>query len=104
VDVTQENEFHLLLGKIASGFFDNNIDQLEKAIDARRKETTLKVNDFEIGDRIAIRDTVSPKYLAGEKGIVVNFKKTRVVVDLDRPNSRFHKNVTIPPELLRIIS
>jgi len=90
---------------IVNGSLDDDLRALLSLINDRIKmnreiEGLTKFAALQVGDRVTLSATARPKYLAGAKATVTNKKRTRVVIDLDSPAGRFHRNITAPPELL----
>lgn len=62
------------------------------------------LDDFVAGDRVRVRGNVRPKYLQGATATVTRVNRSRVVIDFDTPQGRFHRNVTCPPAMLQVLT
>jgi hypothetical protein len=90
---------------VARGELDDDLDMIASLINDRRKMNRQidgldKFAALKVGDRVTISSTVRPKYLAGLPATVTKKNRTRVVIDLDAPAGRFHRNITAPAEML----
>jgi hypothetical protein len=92
---------------IAQGEYDTELSNIESYVRQRRRSKTK--TDFAIGTRVVFNDQVSPKYMAGVKGVVHGFKNTRVLVTVDDNQylGRFDRGgtgrnapITCPPSIL----
>src|SRR3954453_4581579 len=92
-----------LLDAIAGGELDDHLTALAEAIDARRRllltvrsATALAV--LCVGDEVHINHTVSPRYLAGLQGTVIEVEYLARIIRLPRPVGRFSTgHVRCPP-------
>src|SRR5688500_12593353 len=83
-----------LLDAIADGDLDDHLTALAEAVDARmrllhtvRSATALAV--LCVGDEVRINQAVSPRYLAGLQGIVIDVDDYAATVRLPGPVGRF---------------
>lgn len=84
------------------------IEEIEEIINAaterrreiRQAEGATKFAQLKVGDPVFMAATVRPKYLARQRGIVREKRRTKVLVDLDKPAGRFHRGVICPPDML----
>ncbi len=94
---------HSLLDAIANGELDEHLTALADAVQARhhllhtvRSATALA--ELCVGDEVRINHTISPRYLGGLHGIVVELDDERATVCLHRPVGRFHTGeIRCPP-------
>lgn len=99
-DLTRERS---LLDAIADGKLDDHLTALAEAVDARRRllhtvrsATALAV--LRVGDEVRINHAVSPRYLAGLHGTVIEVDDQAATVRLPRPVGRFSSGrVRCPP-------
>jgi hypothetical protein len=93
----------LLLNAIADGELDHSLHALADAVNARRHLLhTLKaataLAQLCVGDEVRINHTVSPRYLHGVHGRVVDLEDDTATVCLHRPIGRFKSgHVRCPP-------
>ncbi|MCA1697821.1 MAG: hypothetical protein LC790_02520 [Actinobacteria bacterium] len=93
----------LLLEAIAAGELDDHLAALGDAIHARhhlvqtvRSATALA--GLCVGDQVRINHTISPRYLHGLQGRIVELDDERATVCLHRPVGRFHSGeIRCPP-------
>ena len=99
-----------LLDAIADGDLDDHLTALAEAVDARRRllhtvrsATALAV--LCVGDEVRINQAVSPRYLAGLQGIVIDVDNHAATVRLPGPVGRFSTGqVRCPPLALEKIA
>jgi hypothetical protein len=92
-----------LLAAIADGRLDDHLTALAEAVHARqhllhtvRSATALAT--LCQGDLVRITDAVSPRYLAGMQGTVIDVDDQAAIIRLPRPVGRFHSGqVRCPP-------
>jgi hypothetical protein len=92
-----------LLVAIADGRLDDHLTALAEAVRARqhllhtvRSATALAT--LCPGDRVRITESVSPRYLAGMQGTVIDVDDQTATIRLPRPVGRFHSGqVRCPP-------
>ena len=92
-----------LLDAIADGELDDHLTALAEAVDARRRllltvrsATALAV--LCVGDEVRINHAVSPRYLAGLQGVVIEVDDHAATIRLPRPVGRFSTgHVRCPP-------
>lgn len=104
--------FVSITDKIEAGEFDKQLLELNKSIQARREELKekVKIEDFQVGDRIVVNDSCGTKYLRGSEGTVVGIRRTKITVNFDKPQGRFARtnsagqvlsaDVVVPLELV----
>lgn len=93
---------HELLQEIVNGKMDPFRDQITEAFRLRQKNQGLVILE-ECKPGVKVKLVNCQKYLAGATGVVTATHKQLVLVDLDAPRGKFHKNVKCPPGLLQII-
>ena len=95
-----------LLDAIAEGELDAHLGAIAAAIDARRRllhtvESSYRLAALCVGDRVRIGQGVSPRYLAGMPGTIVELDERTATIRLDFPVGRFESGrVRCPPLVL----
>ena len=95
-----------LLDAIAEGELDDHLGAIAAAVDARRRllhtiDSSHMLATFCIGDRVRIGQRVSPRYLAGLDGTIVEIDDRAATVRLNSPVGRFESGrVRCPPLVL----
>ncbi|MGH2968846.1 MAG: hypothetical protein ACRDK0_07245 [Solirubrobacteraceae bacterium] len=93
----------LLLDAIADGELDHHLTALADAVNARRHllhtvRAATALAQLCVGDEVRINHTVSPKYLHGVHGRVIDLDDDSATVCLHRPVGRFKSgHVRCPP-------
>ncbi len=98
---------HSLLDAIANGQLDEHLTALADAVHARhhllhtvRSATALA--ELCVGDEVRINHTISPRYLQGLHGTIIELDDERATVCLHRPVGRFHTGeIRCPPLTLQ---
>ncbi len=99
-----------LLDAIAAGDLDDHLDALAAAIGARREllhtvRSAMRLMSLCEGDLVRINQRISPRYLAGLHGTVVEVDHATATVRLQRPVGRFANGcVRVPPLALDKLS
>jgi hypothetical protein len=94
---------HSLLVAIADGRLDDHLTALADAVHARQQllRTVRSAAALAMlcpGDRVRITEAVSPRYLAGMQGTVMDVDDRAATIRLARPVGRFHGGqVRCPP-------
>ena len=83
-----------LLDAIAQGDLDDHLGAIAETVDARRRlletiDSSHMLATLCVGDRVRINHRVSPRYLAGLDGTVVEIDDRAATVRLDYPVGRF---------------
>ena len=86
------HDFSMMLYR---GEFDEYLDSIIHACQARKKDLAPKVWEFQVGDRVRMVNT-NPKYLNGAMATVRKINRTKIVIDLDEKQGRFFRNITTP--------
>lgn len=95
-----------LLDAIADGELDEHLGAISSAVDARRRllhtiDSSHVLATLCVGDRVRIGQRVSPRYLAGLDGTIVEIDERAATVRLDSPVGRFESGrVRCPPLVL----
>jgi hypothetical protein len=95
-----------LLDAIAEGDLDDHLGAIAAAVDARRRllhtiNSSHMLATVCVGDRVRIGQRVSPRYLAGLAGTIVEIDDRAATVRLDFPVGRFESGrVRCPPLVL----
>ena len=99
-----------LLEAIAAGELDDHLDALAAAVGARRellhtvRSATRSMSLCE-GDLVRINQRISPRYLAGLHGTVLDIDHAAVTIELGRPVGRFRNgHARVPPLALDKLS
>lgn len=105
-----------LIDAIENGSFDQGLDRLGNAVYNRRlvlkeKREQEIWDQLEVGTRIRLNNRVRPTYLRGLTGKVVDFRRTRVTLEMDKPlpgkfglgKGRINRTLICPPNLLEIL-
>jgi hypothetical protein len=84
----------LLLEAIAAGELDDHLTALADAVHARRHllntvRSATALAQLCVGDVVRINHTVSPRYLHGAHGTIVEVDDRTATVQLQRPVGRF---------------
>src|SRR4051812_50217675 len=92
-----------LLDAIAAGELDDHLEALAAAVAARREllhpvRSSLQLMSLCEGDLVRINQRISPRYLAGLHGTVVDVDHAAATVQLERPVGRFESGrLRCPP-------
>jgi hypothetical protein len=92
-----------LLDAIAGGELDDHLASIAAAVDARRYlldtiDSSHMLASLCVGDRVRIGPRISPRYLAGLDGTIVELDDHAVTLRLDLPVGRFVSGrVRCPP-------
>lgn len=92
---------------ITSGELDKDLGALSTLVQSRLAEirATKSATDFGIGDKVRFNNNCGTRYLVGETARVTGMKRTKIVVQLDKPVGRFARytptgvesaNITVP--------
>lgn len=96
-----------LLDTIADGDLDDHLGALAAAIDARRRllytvDSSHVLATLCVGDLVRITEEISPRYLAGVEGTVVDLDDHAATIRLAFPIGRFQSGrVRCPPLALQ---
>ena len=82
------------------GEFDNDLADMLFFLQERKKNIAPKAWEFQVGERVVLNENVNPKYLHGANATIRKINRTKVVIDLDHPQGRFHKGITTPTSML----
>ncbi len=99
-----------LLDAIAAGELDDHLDALAAAVGARREllhtvRSATRLMSLCEGDIVRINQRISPRYLAGLHGTVIDVDHGAATIQLERPVGRFaNGRVRVPPLALDKIS
>ena len=92
-----------LLEAIAAGELDEHLSALADAVHARHQlvhtvRSATALAGLCVGDAVRINHTISPRYLHGLHGRVIEIDDERATVCLHRPVGRFHTGeIRCPP-------
>ena len=100
--------------QIASGVFDKELADIEKAVEARllavRKSRTA--SEYGIGDVVKFNTFCGTKYLHGHKATVVGIRGKKLLVKLETPMGRFARivdgeivssEISVPPSIVDLV-
>lgn len=93
----------LLLEAIAAGELDAHLTALGDAVHARHRlvqtvRAATALAGLCVGDQVRINHTISPRYLHGLRGEIIELDDERATVCLHRPVGRFHTGeIRCPP-------
>ena len=99
-----------MLEAIAAGDLDGHLEALAAAIGARRKllhtvRSATRLMSLCEGDLVRINGRISPRYLAGLHGTVIDVDHAAATIRLVRPVGRFANGcVRVPPLALEKLS
>lgn len=86
---------------LTSDLTDADFARISEAMKQARKIAGQKLKfSLQVGDIVFLKDTAKPTYIAGAKAIVTKINREKVVIDLDKPAGRFHRNINCPLSLL----
>jgi hypothetical protein len=93
-----------LLNAIAAGELDHHLTALADAVHARRHllntvRSATALAELCVGDVVRINHTVSPRYLHGAHGTIVEVDDRTATVQLQRPVGRFRSGQVRCPAL-----
>lgn len=91
-----------MIDDIKQGKYDNVLDMIDKAVQARKQALLPQIWEFSIGDLVKLNDNTRPKYLQGKQARVVKVNRTKIVVDIDGIEypSKYSGEVTVPLALV----
>jgi hypothetical protein len=100
-----------ILDEITSGTYDAVLEEIQKAAKARQisMRSSRTSGEYLVGDRVIFNDYCGTKYIRGHTAVIVNKKKTKVVVRLENPVGRFaamsngkveSKLITVPVSII----
>ena len=92
---------------IESGEMDNDLGALSTLVENRLAavRSSKKATDFGIGDKVRFNNNCGTRYLVGATARVTGMKRTKIVVQLEKPQGRFARytptgtesaNITVP--------
>jgi hypothetical protein len=99
-----------LLDAITDGDLDDHLTSLAEAIDARQRllhtvRSATALATLCVGDRVRINHAVSPRYLIGLHGTIIDVDDQAATIHLPRPIGRFHSGkIRCPPLALDKLS
>jgi hypothetical protein len=101
--VTSATPERSLLDAIAAGELDEHLTALADAVHARHRlldtvRSAIALAELCVGDHVRINHTISPRYLNGLHGTIVEVDDERATVCLHRPVGRFRSGeIRCPP-------
>lgn len=96
-----------MIEAILSGKHDDELEAIDEAVHQRRKmirgaNKAVAFATLQIDDKVRLKG-LRPKYVNGMTAKVVDKKRTKLVVILDKPTGRFMGRVTVPADCLEKI-
>jgi hypothetical protein len=85
---------------VLTGQMDEYLEGMIDTIRLRQKDKAPKIWEFKVGDAVKYGNNVRPKYLAGVKGKIVEIRRTKVTVGLEKPVGRFGTRIVTPINLI----
>lgn len=100
-------EIEAVKAAITSGELDKDLGALSTVVESRLAtlRASKSATDFGIGDKVRFNNNCGTRYLVGETARVTGMKRTKIVVQLDKPMGRFARhtangvesaNITVP--------
>ena len=86
------------------GEYDEYLDGMIDTIQRYKREKAPKIWEFKVGEAIKFNMATNPKYLRGAQGTIRKINRTKVVIDLDHPHGRFHKNISTPLTMIEKVN
>jgi hypothetical protein len=88
-----------LTRELAAGHLDHRLGELKTLIDERIALTRAAktVDDYGLGDKVVFNNMCGTRYLVGHTARVTGKKRTKLVVQLDKPTGRFMRVVNGTP-------
>ena len=78
-----------LIFAIQIGEFDEDLDRISAAANARGKALAPTARDFKVGDKVRFKNTTRPQYMRGMLATVSGIRQTKITVTIDHSNGRF---------------
>ena len=69
-----------LLANIASGKYDDSLDRI---IEACKRRKSNRIYSLRVGDKVRFPLATKPAYLGGEVATIIEWRRSRVLVQLD---------------------
>jgi hypothetical protein len=99
---------------IERGLLDHELADIARALKTRQEalRKTRTVMDFPLGSSVVVNDYCGTQYLRGETATVTGRKRTKLVIQLDRPMGRFVRlvdgvahsvDITVPTSLVDLV-
>jgi len=86
---------------LAGKFNDSELAGINAAIKYFRASEARKMfNSLIPGDKVRFVTEARPAYLAGATGQVRELRRTKIVIDLDKPCGRYSRGIVTPPALV----
>jgi len=99
-------ETNTVIAAILKGELDDNLDNIIYVV-RERKEALARATFWTLkpGDKVRFTQTVKPRYLAGQTGILVALRQKKVTVKLDDgPTGRFGGQIVTPVTLIEKVA
>jgi hypothetical protein len=83
--------------KLDSGELDSKLTEIKKLVEERYFATKqkVKIEDFNVGDRVTINNRCGTKYLIGEMATVTDIRRTKIKISFDNPKGRFARTDSV---------
>lgn len=91
-----------MIDDIKQGKYDNDLDTIAKAVQARKQALLPQIWEFSVGDLVRLNEQTRPKYLQGKTAKVVKVNRSKIVIDIDGQEfpDKYSGHVTVPLELV----
>lgn len=94
-----------ILEAIASGKYDKSLDRIVQAVRDRQRDRII--DNIRVGSKVRFPRTSRPTYLRGRIGTVKEFRRTRILITLDHPETlpgrKFRSGIICRPESLELV-
>jgi hypothetical protein len=97
-----------LIEDIINGNYDDQLEAISDAVHSRKKiarskKKAVAMATIKVGDKVTLKN-LNPKYVNGSVGKIIEKRRTKLVVILDKPVGRFGAGpVTVPADCLEVI-
>jgi len=84
-----------LTRELAAGHLDHHLGQIKTLVEERMQLTRAAktLEDYGVGDKVVFNNMCGTRYLVGHHARVTGKKRTKLVVQLDKPTGRFARVV-----------
>jgi hypothetical protein len=91
-----------MIDDIKQGKYDNDLDTIAKAVQARKQALLPQIWEFSVGDLVRLNEQTRPKYLQGKTAKVVKVNRSKIVIDIDGQEfpDKYSGHVTVPLALV----
>ena len=91
-----------MIDDIKQGKYDNDLDTIAKAVQARKQALLPQIWEFSVGDLVTLNEHTRPKRLQGKMAEVVKVNRTKIVINISGISypDKYSGNVTVPLALV----